>query len=191
MRDTIRTFIATPLPEQVVSFIRELQREIKSYGLNVKWVRPENIHITLKFLGEIDKADVGRIGEAMAGAVKGSHPVSLAGKGIGVFPGIKRPRVIWLGLRGETFPLIELQKRVDAALEDIGFPKEGRPFKAHLTLSRVKGKVDSKKLLDIMKKFGDAESESFVADQIILFKSDLRPTSAVYTRLVTADLGSP
>jgi len=188
MSDTLRTFIAIELPESIISFISRIQKEMKSYGFKVKWVRPENIHITLKFLGNIHKADVEKIGGVMPEAVKGSPPISLSAKGICVFPGIKRPRVIWLGLKGQTFELIELQKVIDDALENIGFPKEGRPFKAHLTLARVKGNIHSKKLLDVINKFGESESETFTADKVILFKSDLKPTGAVYTKLHSGQL---
>lgn len=186
----LRTFIAIELPENIISFISGIQDKMKSYGFKVKWVRPKNIHITLKFLGNIHKADVEKIGTAMSETVKAHPPISLAAKGIGVFPSIKRPRVIWLGLKGQTFELIELQKAIDGTLENIGFPKEGRAFKAHLTLARVKGNLHSKKLLDVMNTFGEPESETFTADQVTLFKSDLKPTGAVYTKLVSGPLVS-
>jgi len=188
MKNTIRTFVAIPLPESIITFIRKLQDGIRDYGFKARWVRPENIHLTLKFLGDIDKSDTEKIGDAMSDTVKVHPPLSLAAKGIGVFPGIKRPRVIWMGLKGDTFPLIELQKTLDRNLHEVGFPKESRPFKGHLTLTRIKGHIDSRKLLDAMESFGNLESETFAADQIVLFKSDLKPTGAVYTRLICEEL---
>lgn len=188
MKNTIRAFIAIPLPESILSFIRKIQGGVRDYGFRARWVRPENIHLTLKFLGDIEKSQTESIGDAMSDTVKTHPPLSLAAKGIGVFPGIKRPRVIWMGLKGDTFPLIELQKKLDSHLHDIGFPKESRPFKGHLTLARIKGHTDSRKLLDAMETFGELESETFAADQIVLFKSDLRPTGAVYTRLICTEL---
>lgn len=188
MSDTIRTFIAIELPDNIRSFINKIQEDMKSYGFKMRWVRPESIHITLKFLGDINKADTEKITEAMSQAAKGRPPVSLRVKGIGVFPGIKRPRVIWMGLNGDTFPLIELQKAIDENLGKLGIPKEKRPFKGHLTLARAKGNIDSKKLLDAMKAFGAFESETFIADKVILFKSDLKPTGAVYTKLGSCPL---
>ncbi len=188
MSDTIRTFIAIELPGNIISSIRKVQEGIKSYGFKVRWVRPENIHLTLKFLGNINEADTEKIGRAIFDAVKEYPPISLAAKGIGVFPGVKRPRVIWVGITGQVEPLIGMQKTLDDKLEAIGFPKENRPFKGHLTLARVKGKIDSKRLSEAMKEFQEFEAEPFTADQIILFKSELKPTGSVYTKLLSASL---
>jgi 2'-5' RNA ligase len=188
MPDTIRTFIAIELPENIIAHIAKVQDGVKRYGFDASWVRPGNIHLTLKFLGYVHKANIENVTSAMTEAVKSYGPISLLAKGIGVFPGIRRPRVIWIGLKGDTYPLIQLQKSLDHALEAVGFPKEERPFKGHLTLARIKRSIDSQKLVDAMKKFGDAESETFVADKLILFKSDLKPAGAVYTKLFSADL---
>ena len=188
MSDTIRTFIAIELPGNIISSIRKVQEGIKSYGFKVRWVRPENIHLTLKFLGNINEADTEKIGRAIFDAVKEYPPISLAAKGIGVFPEVKRPRVIWVGITGQVEPLIGMQKTLDDKLEAIGFPKENRPFKGHLTLARVKGKIDSKRLSEAMKEFQEFEAEPFTADQIILFKSELKPTGSVYTKLLSASL---
>jgi len=188
MSDTLRTFIAIPLPENVISFISGIQERVKAYGFKASWSRPEGIHLTLKFLGDIDSGDAEIAGEAMSQAVKESLPLSLAAKGLGVFPGIKRPRVIWVGLKGDTFPLIELQKKIEEHLKAAGFPKEDRPFRGHLTLARIKGETDPKKLAEAMKKFGEAESETFTADQVVLFRSELKPSGAVYTRLKTSNM---
>ncbi len=185
--NTIRTFIAFNLPEQIISHIRTVQNSIKSHGFKASWVVPENIHLTLKFVGNTNKADVEKIGRTMSDTVSEYSPISLAAKGLGVFPSIKRPRVIWIGLKGQTSLLIELQKKLDENLEQIGFPRENRPFKAHLTLARIKGDIDSKKLLDAIKESGDLESETFIAGNITLFKSDLKPTGAVYTKLVNCE----
>jgi len=189
MSDTIRTFIAIELPETVISHIRTVQDGIKSCKINAGWVSPSNIHLTLKFLGNISRGDTEKIACAMNEAVKEffltqeNQHISLSAKGIGVFPNIKKARVIWIGLRGDTFQLIGFQKSLDNHLEKSGFPKEERPFKAHLTLARIKDKIDPEKLAEAMKRFGEAESDTFVADKIILFKSDLKPGGAVYTKL--------
>ncbi|QTA86433.1 RNA 2',3'-cyclic phosphodiesterase [Desulfonema magnum] len=187
MPDTIRTFIAIELPSDITAHISDVQKRLKTFGFKMRWVRPENIHLTLKFLGDINKADIEKVGNAMTHAVKECTPLSLAAKGIGVFPGIKRARVIWTGLKGDIHPLIELQKNLEGNLEGIGFPKEKRPFKGHLTLARAKGNMDPQKLLDAINEIGNSESETFFADKVILFKSELKPTGAVYTKLMSAD----
>jgi 2'-5' RNA ligase len=107
---------------------------------------------------------------------------------MGLFPGIKKPRVMWLGVGGQLESLFKLQSTLDENLEKSGFPREKRPFKGHLTLGRIKGKIDTKKLVDSMRSLKGVESDSFFADRIILFKSDLKPTGAVYTKLSSTAL---
>ena len=170
MTDTIRAFIAFELPEYIISSIREVQEGIRSCGLNLRWVRPENIHLTLRFLGNIDAAETQKTGEAMRNAAEQFAPVSLEAKGIGAFPGVKRPRVIWIGLGGQTNVLEGLHRTLDENLADAGFTSEKRSFKGHLTLSRVKGKIDPKRLFDALEQFKGFTSAPFVADNLILFK---------------------
>lgn len=184
MSNIIRTFIAIELPEKIIYTIRKVQEEIKSYGLKIRWVRPENIHLTLKFLGDIQEADTEKVARAISESVTDYSAISLAVKGIGVFPGIKKPRVLWLGISKQLDLLTALQQTLDEKLEAMGFPKEKRPFKGHLTLGRIKSKIDPKTLHDVLKKFIQFESEPFVADKIILYKSDLKPKGAVYTKLI-------
>ncbi len=188
MPDTIRTFIAFKLPKNIISYISEIQNRFKSYAFKARWVNPENIHLTLKFLGDINYTDIEKVSEAIINAVNNHTPVSLAVKGAGVFPGIKRPRVIWVGLTGEIEKLVGIQNDIEKNLEELGFPREKRPFRGHLTLGRIKGKINPKKLLDAMKKFEKFESELFIADKIFLFKSDLKSTGSVYTELKSISL---
>ncbi len=188
MPDTIRTFIAFKLPKNIISSIKKMQEDIKSYAFKIRWVNPAKIHLTLKFLGNINYTDIEKIGETLINTVNGYAPVSLAVKGADVFPCIKRPRVIWVGITGEVEKLAGIQKDIEENLKKLGFPREKRPFKAHLTLGRIKGKFDPKKLLDAMKKNEEFESELFIADKIFLFKSDLKPTGSVYTELKSISL---
>jgi 2'-5' RNA ligase len=108
---------------------------------------------------------------------------SLAAKGIGVFPDIRRPRVIWAGLSGQLEILQDIQRTLDGHLAGLGFAKETRGFKAHLTLGRVKGKIACDRLQATIVKLKEFESKSFVVNRIILFKSELRPSGAVYTQV--------
>ncbi len=183
MSDIIRTFIAIKLPEKILSSVKEIQNGFKSQGIRAKWVKVENIHITIKFLGDIKITDVEKIIRSITLAAKESKPITLSVKGAGVFPGVKRPRVIWAGITGEISDLLDLQDRVEKNLEAIGFPKESRPFKGHLTIGRIKGKTDAKKLVYAMEQFKGFESESFMADHIFLIKSELKQSGAVYTDL--------
>ena len=189
MPKTIRTFIAIEIPGDIVSKIRELQKGIKNFGLKIKWVKSENIHLTLKFLGNVESVRIGEITEAIFKTAEEYTPISLAAKGIGVFPGIRRPRVLWIGLTGQLETLMSLQKTLDENLRLIGFPKEKRPFKGHLTLGRIKAKIDAKRFGDALMASRNFESETFTADRLILYKSELKPSGAVYTKLAEASLG--
>jgi 2'-5' RNA ligase len=183
MSETFRAFIAIDLPESIQSFLSEAQEALKLYGFRVKWVRPQNIHLTLKFLGNTAATDTDKIVAAMTPAARDCPVVSLAAKGIGVFPDARRPRVIWAGLSGQLEILANLQQTLDAHLADLGFSKETRAFKSHLTLGRVKGKIDSARMKTAIDKLKEFESESFEINQVILFKSELRPSGAVYTKV--------
>jgi len=189
MSDNLRTFIAIDIPGNILSEIRELQEGIKDYGFKIRWVRPESIHLTLKFLGDIKAVKINEIAEAISKTVVRYTPISLQAKGVGVFPGIKRPQVLWVGLAGQLEPLVSLQKTLDENLETIGFPVEKRPFKGHLTMGRMKAKIDVKKFGEVLMTFRSFESEAFTADRIILYKSELKPSGAVYTELASASLG--
>ena len=188
MSETIRSFIAVELPDDVLFTVSRVQGHLKSYGFRTKWVRPANIHLTLKFLGDIDSGTIDEIASAMVSAAEGCAPISLAARGIGVFPNIKRPRVLWAGLTGEVNLLIELQRKLDDWLSDIGFAKERRSFKGHLTLGRFKARVNSTELMRALKEFEDFETQSFMARELILFKSELRPSGAVYSKLAGISL---
>jgi 2'-5' RNA ligase len=181
--ETFRAFIAIDLPESVKSFLSEAQEALKLHGFRVKWVRPQNIHLTLKFLGDTATADTDKIAEAMTLAAKNCPIVSLTAKGIGVFPNVRRPRVIWAGLNGQLETLANLQQTLDAHLADLGFAGDTRVFKSHLTLGRVKGKIASDRMKAAIDKLKEFESEPFEANRVILFKSELRPTGAVYTKV--------
>lgn len=183
MSETFRAFIAVDMPASVKSFLSETQEALKLYGFRVKWVRPQNIHLTLKFLGNIATTDTDKIVEAMTLAARDCPVVALVAKGIGVFPDVRRARVIWAALNGQLEILANLQRTLDDHLADLGFPRETRAFKSHLTLGRVKGKIPSARIktaIDNLKKF---ESESFEINQVVLFKSDLQPSGAVYTKV--------
>ncbi len=183
MPETFRAFIAIDLPESVQSFLSEAQEALKLYGFRVKWVRPQNIHLTLKFLGNTATAGTDKIAEAMTLAARNCPVVTMAAKGIGVFPDVRRPRVIWAGLNGQLEILANLQQTLDAHLADLGFPRETRAFKSHLTLGRVKGKIASARMNAAIDKLKEFESEPFEINRVILFKSELRPTGAVYTKV--------
>jgi 2'-5' RNA ligase len=186
MPSTIRTFIALELPPSLISSLAKVQEDIQSMGLRAKWVRPGNIHLTLKFLGNINPADIDNIGGAMVDAVGNINTFNLVAEGIGVFPGIKRPRVIWVGLRGQVQSLFAMQRLLEDNLAALGYKKEKRPFKGHLTLGRFKQSVNPNTIRRVLQEFGNLTIEEFTARRVIFYKSDLKPTGAVYSQLQQA-----
>ena len=188
MSEKLRAFIAISLPESVLQAMVDAQAQLKRSGLKIRWVRKEGIHLTVKFLGDIDRRDVDRIHGAMRQATQAFSPLVLQGEGAGVFPDFKRARVVWVGLSGDIKALRALQGALEDQLDALGFPKERRPFKGHLTLGRVKGRLDGTKLGEALRGLGDFRTESFTARSVVLYQSDLRPNGAVYTKLAEARL---
>ena len=137
--EQIRAFIAVELPPAVREAVEGVVRELRSgIGDGVRWVRPEGVHLTLKFLGDIDAGSVPAVSRAMAQCAASAAPFDLFLEGVGVFPNARRPRVIWIGLGGALEPLLALQHSIDRELEGLGFARERRPFTPHLTLGRVR-----------------------------------------------------
>jgi len=183
MPDTIRAFIAFELPQRVIASIEELQNHLKKYGFSARWVRPKNIHLTLKFLGNIKTAEVETVGDALEKAVSGFVPLVLEATGAGAFPNLHRPHVLWTGIAGQTTELQQLQKTIEVRLHSIGFPNETRPFKGHLTVGRVKRSINSRTLQQAIEAHSGYRSGPFTVDRLFLFQSDLTPTGSKYTKL--------
>jgi len=183
MPQTIRTFIAFELPPAVISLLDKVQQDLERLKIRARWVRPANIHLTLKFLGDINPDHIDKIGLAMAGAAGDFSPVTLSVRGIGVFPGIKRPRVIWVGLGGDIRSLLAFQSRLEEKLAGAEFPKDKRSFKAHLTLGRIKQAANPAVIRQMISEYASLNSDKFICDQVFLFKSDLQPSGAVYSKL--------
>ena len=177
------------LPDSIKSLLEQVQQELKALQLTARWVRPQNIHLTLKFLGNINPGDIENIGQAMADAAGDCAPFALTVGGIGFFPGIKRPRVIWVGLGGATDALRNFQRNLANRLVTIGFPSEKRSFKAHLTLGRIRQAVNPNILGQTIQDYSDLGNLKFSVDRIILFQSDLKPSGAVYSQLKLVELG--
>ena len=189
MGEKIRAFIAISLPASVLQAMGQAQDKLRSLGQGIRWVRQEGIHLTLKFLGDVDTDRVENIHMAMERASQGTSPFVLTGEGIGVFPDLRRPRVIWIGLSGDLQVLFALQAHLESQLKGLGFPKEKRPFKGHLTLGRVKGRVGTTELGKALEGLGSFQTDAFTVQSLALFQSTLRPQGAIYTKLADVSLG--
>ncbi len=182
----IRAFIAINLDLTVVEEIAKVQAVLRKAGGDIRWARLEGFHLTLKFLGDIQKNQVAAILAALQNVLKGQGPLSLVAQSLGAFPHMKRPRVLWVGLQGEG--LKELNDKIEQELIFLDFPAEDRDFTPHITLGRVRSLKGWDKVLPVMQeKQAERFGESRV-DEVVLYKSDLRPDGAVYTPLGTVAL---
>ena len=189
--ERIRSFIAIELDEAVRTGLGRIQGQLKErVELPVRWVRPEGIHLTLKFLGDVDGGKMGQVEESLATATATAHPFSISLNGVGVFPSLRRPRVLWVGLVGELDALAELQRRVETEMEAVGFPAEGRGFQPHLTLGRVRQEGPPKTGWDASRLEGleTPPGPEQVVERVSLMRSDLKPSGAVHTRLAAFPL---
>jgi 2'-5' RNA ligase len=168
-----------------------MARELKSSGADVKWVKPESMHLTLKFLGETPENRVPDIKNALAEALAGKSALDLAIKGCGSFPGQKKPQVVWLGLDGQVEGLKDLARDIEARLELLGFPPERRSFKAHLTLGRMRrgpkrGGKHSGSVAPLVRAIAaqkEYQGPLFRADNVVLMQSTLTPAGPIYQPL--------
>jgi 2'-5' RNA ligase len=190
MTNQLRLFVAVELSDEVREALGWLQAELRSRGLEkLRWVRPEGIHLTLKFLGETSAEKVPLIEEALIKAVEAAPAHELALGAIGTFGG-KSPRVLWIDLRGDLEMTLGLQERVDSALAEIGFPRERRKFAPHLTLARVRPDIAHEMAGPLAHAIRAAEppAAAVAVREVSLMRSILGRGGAVYERLAAFSL---
>jgi 2'-5' RNA ligase len=167
----IRSFIAISLPADIRRELARIETELrKGAGAPVKWVETANLHLTLKFLGDIEFENIPAILDAMYKAAGTTGPLNMELNGLGVFPSPRRVRIVWVGLGGETEKLAALQQRLEISLEPLGFARESRDFQPHLTIGRVREQA------------GPAEREA-IGDRVRSFTSPVpcRSSRMLYT----------
>ena len=177
----MRTFVAVELDAELKKELAAIQRDLKACGADVRWTRGEGIHLTLKFLGEIRPEDVGGVTAAMSDAVEGIEPFEFEVGGIGAFPSEQSPRVVWIGVKDTSGRLEEISRALDDGLQSLGIGREGRRFKPHLTLGRVRSGRGHDELCGAMAAHRDAQLGRREVDEIVLFQSELTPQGAVYS----------
>jgi 2'-5' RNA ligase len=187
MSQTIRTFVAVPIPGSVRERIGAFTAPLRRLDADIKWVQSESLHFTLKFLGDVDPGRIGEIGDAAGAVVSGFPAFVLALGGTGCFPNPKRPSVLWIGAMDGAAALAGLAGSVEAALEALGFEREKRPFSAHLTIGRVRSPRGVARTLEAMAGSGFAAGP-FRVDTVHVMRSDLQRTGAVHTPLQTLKL---
>jgi 2'-5' RNA ligase len=178
----MRTFIAIDLPEQLHAALAQTQQALRKAAPEGRWTRPEGIHLTLKFLGEVSEAQVKQVVEAL-GQIGSFEPFSVQVRGFGFFPQARRPRVFWVGVEAPP-ALAELAARVDGEMEKIGFPPEQRAFTPHLTLARFDVPRPQPALEAALAQHAPAPLGRFEASEFFLFESKLSPQGAQYRKVV-------
>ena len=183
----MRTFIAIPLSSGARALLDELAAKLRTFGADVKWTAAGSIHLTLKFLGEINPAAVPGVVRHLRDATASERPFVIGIRGLGGFPNLHNARVIWAGLEGDLPGLDSLQKKVESACIEAGFAPDDRAFQPHLTLGRVRGKSNLQPLLDYIK-IASTPEHTFTVKEFNVYQSTLRPEGAVYTVLEKIDL---
>lgn len=177
----MRAFVAIDLPEEIRGELARWQRVLAPVCPEARWTRPQGIHLTLKFLGEISSEQVVRVTDTL-GRLGTVEPFSIEVRGFGFFPDARRPRVFWAGVNApETLGV--LASRVEEAMEKLGFAREQRAFNPHLTLARFKEPRPQLELAAAIEKQREVNLGSFEASEFFLFESKLSPRGAEYRRV--------
>ena len=177
----IRLFIALPLPDNIHKLLDKIQQSLKKSDAHVKWCKPENIHLTLKFLGYTDESLLFKVKKRLNEALKDYSPFKISlDKEIGAFPNLFHPRVLWLGIDSGIIQLRSMQHKLNEFLEDLEFGKEKRTFEPHLTLGRIKSLKSKDDLIDNVKKIHLEKEYLIKVSKICLFQSILMTKGPIY-----------
>lgn len=186
--ETMRLFVAVFPPAELAQRLASAAPELPPQS--VTWTRTEQIHLTLNFLGNVPRASIGSIEEALEQASRNAERHTLRAQGLGCFPTPIRPRIIWAGLAGDLAPLEKLKQALDISLASVGYPPETRPFHAHLTLGRVKilSGRDRRRLAEALLEWQQKPLGTWQVKNIDLMQSVTSPAGAKYERIQSFDL---
>jgi 2'-5' RNA ligase len=187
--ESIRTFIAIAIPAVIQQKIAAICTPLAALPDRITWVKPQNLHFTLKFLGEISVGRVQRLKVTLKQAAQGCKPFPVDFTNIGIFPNAKRPRVIWLGLGDPTAQLVKLYQELEENLRVCGFVPENRKFKPHLTLGRIRRLKNREQLISSLHSLPLPKLDQLKVTQVSLIRSQLQPQGPIYTELYSAQLG--
>ena len=189
MAKAVRTFIAIELPEEARVHLAAQQEALARAGGEVRWVRVENIHLTLVFLGNVRAEEIPGVARAVREAAEGCGPIQLRVGGAGQFPPRGRPRVVWIGMEEPTGALERLQKRIAEATAPFAERIENRRYEAHLTLGRVRSPCGLEALAAAIAESAERTGPEFEAAEVVVFQSDLGPEGPTYMPLARVALG--
>ncbi|HKJ28097.1 MAG TPA: RNA 2',3'-cyclic phosphodiesterase [Anaerolineales bacterium] len=188
----IRSFIAVDLPESLFDSLSETSAQLQEMldGMPIRWVPIENIHLSLKFLGDVSERNVSMLKEILQGEADNHNTFEISVGGFGVFPNVLRPRVIWVGVEAPD-ELVNLQRRIDMETARLGYAPDQREFTPHLTFGRVSRNASSnqvRKVSSLLRNFNLGFLGAARIEEVSLFRSDLGPDGAVYSKIYSAKL---
>jgi len=185
--ENIRTFIAVDVPQEIKMELDKMIAEFRNDAPEIRWVRAANLHLTLRFLGDVTKDTIPKLADEISHNLKDFGQFQISLKGLGGFPNLKKARVIWVGGGDGNERLYQLAALVDKACIDCGLGNADKPFSSHLTIGRVKFPKGHEKLISHIETM-NYKSRAFSVDEVVIFKSDLSPAGPKYTRLETIHL---
>jgi 2'-5' RNA ligase len=189
--EQIRSFIAIELPQELKLELGRLQASLKVDKPRIKWVNPEGMHLTLKFLGNVPIPKIDAIIQVTSESAKKVPPFQLEVGHLGAFPSLKRVQVVWVGLGGELDRIKQLHKLLEAGLSRLGFTAEKRPFSPHLTLARVGNEASAEerqRFGELIAAAGFEMDEVITVNSIALMRSQLTSKGAIYSKISSAGL---
>lgn len=184
----VRLFVAVEITEEIRKKVAKFQDELKKVDADVGWVSPENLHITVKFIGSLDEEKIEIVATLIKDAVTHIKPFDLDYRGVGVLPAEKNPRVIFTDVIDTGGVLEKIHERLDNQLMALGVEHEDRKFTAHLTVGRIKTRRNVRRLIENLNSYHGFDFGSEHVVQVVLMKSDLLPEGPLYTRLQSVDL---
>jgi 2'-5' RNA ligase len=185
-KETIRTFIAVELPQEIHDKLKQLQDDLKASMPDVRWTKYGNVHLTLKFLGDVQISRIDAISETLRGIARQFSPFTISLTGIGAFPNSRRPRVVWVGLEKGGDKLIKIAESIEASMRKLGFPREKRKFSPHLTVGRVRRLTNPSAMTQALERSVVGKIGEFVVQRVSLIRSQLDPAGSIYTILTEA-----
>ncbi|MDE0300227.1 MAG: RNA 2',3'-cyclic phosphodiesterase [Candidatus Poribacteria bacterium] len=184
-QEKIRCFVAIEIPDAVQALLASVQEELGKNIRAASWVKRGNIHLTLKFLGEIASNQINEVKNVMERVASARPPFSMEIGGIGVFPNLTRPRIIWAGVKTGADEIVAIANAVDIGLSRHGYERDEKQYRPHLTLARIKHRINVKPLAQMFRQYDTILGATVVVNQIRVVQSQLRPSGAVYTPLET------
>jgi 2'-5' RNA ligase len=187
--EMIRTFVCIEVPPSIKARIEELQRLLRRHDVPISWVKASNIHLTIKFLGDLAASRISSVRRAVERACQTITPFDITVDATGGFPSTKNPRVLWVGLGLLPDKLRRLHSNIEAELAGEGFAREAKRFAPHLTIGRVRDSSKARQTVEALLSAGFA-AETFRATQVIVMRSELHPSGSIYTSQAVVELKS-